>query len=125
MNVVVTLAFVFVSISALAAEKSYFYCSSDSAEYRTVIIKQVTTNEGSIISSTFKADVTDDAGIVIPFWQDGDVRIGSDDTFKGPFKKGSHHIELDIKAPTFPYFKPRDSTLTDASVIHHMKCNSF
>lgn len=113
------------AVAAQASERSYFYCSSDSAEFQTVIVKQVITNNGGTVSSTFKIDVSDETGVVTPYWQDGDVQIGSDDTFRGPFKAGNRIVAVDIKAPTFPNYKPRVSTLTDGSTLHQMNCNSL
>lgn len=111
-----------VSSICFGSEKIYYTCTSNFSDFATIVVKHVILREDGSVSSTFILDVTDESSNSSSYVQDGDVLIGSDNTFEGPFTNGSRPVHLLIKMPTFPDYKPRASWLTDADNSHEIFC---
>lgn len=113
------------SATSFASETSYFYCTSQT-EFAAVKVTQVTESNNGQVSSTFKLDVWDLNSQKTEYWQVGNIQFGSDDTFRGSFEKtGEIPIEANIKAPTFPDFKPRESFIVQGADKYLLDCNSL
>jgi hypothetical protein len=109
----------------MASETGYFYCTSQT-EFAAVKVTQVISQRDGRIFSTFKIDVWDLESNKTVYWQSGSATITSDDSFRGPFKDAEQVlVELDIKAPTFPDYKPRESFLIRDEAIYALDCHTL
>lgn len=113
------------SLTSHANEASYFYCTSQT-KFAAVKVTQVITQENGNIYSTFKLDVWNLDSQKTEYWQSGNAQMSSDDSFKGTFEKIDEIIiEAIIKAPTFPDFKPRTSSITQGSDTYLLDCHTL
>lgn len=107
----------------LASEVGYFYCTSQT-EFYAVKVSQVITNNSGRISSTFKLDVWDPESNKTLYWQSGNVRLSSNNTLSGRFEDDRGvSVEVDLKAPTFPDYKPRQSFLVRDEITYSLDCH--
>lgn len=113
------------SLTSHANEASYFYCTSQT-KFAAVKVTQVITHENGSIYSTFKLDVWNLDSHKKEYWQAGNAQMSSDDSFKGTFEKTDEIIiEASIKAPTFPDFKPRRSSITQGLDTYLLDCHTL
>ncbi len=122
-SLALVLSLTFQAFPALASEVGYFYCTSQT-EFAAVKVSQVITQENGRITSTFKLDVWDLESNKTLYWQSGNVRLSSNNTFSGPFEDDQGvSVEVDFKAPTFPDYKPRQSFLVRDEITYSLDCH--
>jgi hypothetical protein len=116
MSKVILIAALVVGRAVWAAEIPMYHCSGNDAKFRSVLVSQVVTKQGSTVTSTMKLIATDQGSKVTEYWQSGSVAIGSDDSLRGPFKAHNNgRIEVSIEVPG-------DSTIVDGQMTIHLNC---
>lgn len=120
-----SLASLIFSLSALATEHSYFYCTSQT-KFAAVKVTQVLFSENGTTYSTFKLDVWNLQSEKSEYWQISNVQISSNNTFSGIFERENEiPVEAVIKAPSFPDYRPQESWINQGDESYALDCHKL